>query len=51
MPVAVLRDYFERLHTEYHAIRRRVGLRVWEGFMSHRSAFMQVECDFDRALG
>jgi hypothetical protein len=51
VPVPVLRDYFERLHTGYHALRRAAGLRVWEGFMSHRSAFMQVECDFDRALG
>lgn len=50
-PIPVLRDWFERLHVEYHAIRRHAGLRIWEGFMSHRSAFMQVECDFDRAFG
>jgi hypothetical protein len=51
VPIPVLRDYFERLHVGYHAIRRHAGLRVWDGFMSHRSAFMQVECDFDRAFG
>jgi hypothetical protein len=50
VPIDVLRDYFERLHVGYHAIRRTAGLAVWEGFMSQRSAFMQVECDFDRSL-
>jgi len=45
-----LRGYFEHVSAGYADIRRRHGLRVWEGFMCHRCAFMQVECDIDRAL-
>jgi hypothetical protein len=44
-----LRSYFERLTLAYHEIRRRHGLAVWEGFMCHRCAYMQLECDVDRA--
>lgn len=44
-----LRAYFERVTQGYADIRRRHGLRVWEGFMCHRCAFMQMECDIDRA--
>lgn len=44
-----LRSYFANVALGYQAIRERYGLRVWEGFMCHRCAFMQVECDLDRA--
>ncbi len=43
-----LRSYFERVSLGYAEIRARHGLRVWEGFMCHRCAFMQLECDLDR---
>ena len=38
------------LNLGYQEIRRRHGLRVSEGFMCHRCAYMQLECDMDRAL-
>ena len=44
-----LRSFFETLAVEYHAIRRKYGLQLWEGFMCHRCAYMQLECDVDRA--
>ncbi len=44
-----IRSYFEMLSARYHAIRRRHGLRISEGFMCHRCAYMQLECDVDRA--
>lgn len=44
-----LRSYFEELAAGYHEIRRRRGLEIWDGFMCHRCAYMQVECDLDRA--
>jgi hypothetical protein len=44
-----LRTYFERLHSAYAEIRRSHGLKIWDGFMCHRCAYMQVECDLDRA--
>jgi len=44
-----LRAYFERLNTEYHEIRRHHGLSIAPGFMCHRCAYMQLECDTDRA--
>lgn len=44
-----LRSYFERLNLEYREIRQRHELTLWDGFMCHRCAFMQLECDIDRA--
>jgi len=44
-----LRSYFERLNLEYREIRQRHELALWDGFMCHRCAFMQLECDIDRA--
>ena len=46
---ARIRNYFETLITGYAAIRRRHGLEVSDGFMCHRCAYMQLECDLDRA--
>jgi hypothetical protein len=46
---ARIRNYFEMLSTAYHGIRRRHGLAISEGFMCHRCAWMQLECDIDRA--
>lgn len=43
-----LRNYFEHLVLNYRDIRRAEGLQVWEGFMCHRCAYMQLECDLDR---
>lgn len=45
-----LRSYFERLQLGYHDIRRRRGLTIWDGFMCHRCAYMQLECDLDRVV-
>ena len=44
-----LRSYFERLALGYKALREQYDLRIWEGFMCHRCAYMQLECDVDRA--
>ncbi len=41
--------YFERLNLGYRAIRARHDLTIWDGFMCHRCAYMQLECDLDRA--
>ena len=46
---ARIRNYFETLITGYAEIRRRHGLEVSDGFMCHRCAYMQLECDLDRA--
>jgi len=46
---ARIRNYFETLNRGYQAIRRRHGLAVSDGFMCHRCAYMQLECDVDRA--
>lgn len=46
---ARIRSYFETLSAGYQAIRQRHGLAVSEGFMCHRCAYMQLECDLDRA--
>jgi hypothetical protein len=46
-----LKAYFETLNLGYWHIRRRLGLTIWDGFMTHRSAYMQLECDLDRAPG
>jgi hypothetical protein len=42
-------QFFEKLNTEYEKIRRKHNLRIWEGFMCHRCAYMQMECDIDRS--
>jgi len=44
-----LRGYFERLTRGATAARRETGLAFWEGFVCHRCAYMQLECDVDRA--
>jgi hypothetical protein len=44
-----LREYFERLNDGYARLRERAGLRISEAFMCHRCAYMQIECDIDRA--
>ena len=46
---ARIRSYFETLNLGYQEIRRRHRLAVSEGFMCHRCAYMQLECDVDRA--
>lgn len=46
---ARIRSYFETLNTGYQAIRRQHGLSVSDGFMCHRCAYMQLECDIDRS--
>lgn len=43
-----IRRYFETLCTGYREIRQRHGLSISEGFMCHRCAYMQLECDLDR---
>jgi len=45
-----LMAYFETLNLGYRAIRQKYGFRIWDGFMSHRNAYMQLECDIDRAV-
>ena len=47
---ASLRQYFETLNIEYADIRKKYALDIWDGFMCHRCAYMQLECDIDRAL-
>ncbi|MGR8930378.1 MAG: radical SAM protein [Gammaproteobacteria bacterium] len=44
---ANLRDYFEQLNLGYAQIRRDYGMNIWDGFMCHRCAYMQLECDID----
>jgi hypothetical protein len=46
--LAELRTFFERLQLGYYEIRRRRGVQIWDGFLSHRAAYMQLECDMDR---
>ena len=48
--LADLRGFFERLQLGYREIRREAKLEIWDGFMCHRCAYMQLECDLDRAL-
>jgi hypothetical protein len=43
-----IRGYFETLNHGYRQIRRQHALHVSEGFMCHRCAYMQIECDLDR---
>ena len=45
-----LRSYFEKLNLAYAAIRKKYGLEIWDGFMCHRCAYMQLECDIDREV-
>jgi hypothetical protein len=47
---ARIRNYFETLCAGYQAIRRRHRLTVADTFMCHRCAYMQLECDLDRAV-
>ena len=44
-----LRGYFERVALGAAAARREAGLGFWDGFVCHRCAYMQLECDIDRA--
>ena len=44
-----LRDFFEKLQLGCREIRHEAGLEIWDGFMCHRCAYMQLECDVDRA--
>jgi hypothetical protein len=44
-----IRSYFEALCAGYRDVRRRHALTISEGFMCHRCAYMQLECDVDRA--
>ena len=46
-----LRAFFETLNLAYADIRRAHDLNIWDGFMCHRCAYMQLECDLDRAAG
>ena len=48
--MAELRRYFEELNVAYAELRRELGVVVNPDFLSHRSAYMQLECDMDRAL-
>jgi hypothetical protein len=43
-----IRGYFEALNLGYQQIRRQHDLHVSPGFMCHRCAYMQLECDLDR---
>ncbi len=43
-----LRNFFEHLAVNYQAARERHELEIWDGFMCHRCAYMQIECDIDR---
>ncbi len=45
-----LRNFFEAVASGYREIREQQGLQIWEGFMCHRCAYMQLECDVDRAI-
>ncbi len=45
-----LRSFFEKLNDAYFEIRQRHGLSISDGFMCHRCAYMQLECDVDRAV-
>lgn len=45
-----LGNFFRTVSAGYTAVRRKHGLNFWEGFMCHRCAYMQVECDIDRAM-
>ena len=44
---SILRDYFKKLNLGYAQIRKNHALKIWDGFMCHRCAYMQLECDID----
>ena len=46
-----LRSYFEKLNLAYWRLREKYDLHIWAGFMCHRCAYMQLECDVDRVPG
>lgn len=45
-----LSHFFRTVSSGYTAIRRLHGVNFWDGFMCHRCAYMQVECDIDRSM-
>jgi hypothetical protein len=45
-----LRAFFETLNVACFNLRREYQLDIWEGFMCHRCAYMQLECDIDREM-
>ena len=45
-----LKGYFMRLNMAYRETRRHHDLHIWDGFLTHRSAYMQLECDMDRGM-
>jgi hypothetical protein len=45
-----LRNFFEKLSLGYADIRARHDLEISDSFMCHRCAYMQLECDIDRAV-
>jgi len=47
--ISRLRSYFEELAVAYRAIRQAHDLKISDRFMCHRCAYMQLECDVDRA--
>ncbi len=47
--LASLRDYFGRVHLGYAELRYKRGMQFNPDFMCHRCAYMQLECDLDRA--
>jgi hypothetical protein len=47
--LAELRRYFTQLQAGFAEIRRQREIEIWDGFMCHRCAYMQIECDIDRA--
>jgi hypothetical protein len=44
-----LRSFFEKLNLEYKSTRDHLDLQISDGFMCHRCAYLQLECDIDRA--
>ena len=46
-----LKAFFETLNIAYRDIRRKYELNIWDGFMCHKCAYMQLECDIDREEG
>lgn len=47
--LAKLRAYFEQLNVGCYQVRKAHKAKIWDGFMCHRCAYMQLECDVDRA--
>lgn len=45
-----LRAFFETLNIAYYNIREKYDLKIWDGFMCHKCAYMQLECDIERNL-